>query len=188
MDAYKKLGAHISCDPRYSDYFCTYDHYTAVQKSAAPGKYKDYNQFLKKHDVTLEELSTKNLPLARDLLESWCRDRDCSLCAYGCEKLWIFRLFDAWEALPVKGCLMKIDGNYRAFNVAEQNGDTLLKLIAKSVGTPNGAMVYLGVQSAALFPRAKYVNLGADSGVAGLAAFKSKFKPYEKLDKFRAKF
>ncbi len=181
---YERAGARISLDDRYSDYLCTYDDYVEINKAVAPSKYKDYNQFLKKHSVALRELNVDNLHVAKNILEDWCRDRDCALCAYGCEKNWILRLFDGWEFLNVKGVIMSVDGAECAFNVGEVNGDTLLKLVVKSVNTPSGAMIYMGVNSARLICNVKYVNLGAHSGVPGLISFKNKFKPYTKLHKY----
>ncbi len=188
VEIFKSAGAKVCLDERFSDYLCDYSEYISIKKSSAPGKYKDYNQFLKKHDAEVLELELSNLCVALKILESWCEGRDCSACAYGCEKKWILKLFDAWEDLPVRGFLLRVDGKFCAFNIAEQNAQTLLKLVAKPAGTPNGAMVYFGIQSAMRFEGVNFVNLGADSGVAGLISFKSKFKPFDKLHKYSALF
>ena len=171
---------------KYSDYFSLYSDYIAVDKRASLHKYKDYNQFCSRFAHETHELTAKNITIARELLDRWCAGRSCESCTTGCEKQWIERIFDSWDKLPAKGLIVDVDGEPAGFCVLEKNRDTVLRLVSKPAGGQRGLQVFMGVESAkTLFPDAKYVNLGPDSGVEGLRVFKDKFRPYIKLKKYR---
>lgn len=179
------FSAEIKQDDIYSDYICTFSDYTTLDKAASLHKYKDYNQFRKRFAHQVFELNVENLGVAARILEKWCEGRDCSACTYGCEKKWLNRLFNSWEELPIKGLLVYIGSAAAAFCVAEQNGQTVLKLAGKSIGNQVGLHVFMNIESVKrLFPNAETVNLGPDSGVPGIIRFKKKFKPYTILKKY----
>ncbi|MDD4074788.1 MAG: phosphatidylglycerol lysyltransferase domain-containing protein [Eubacteriales bacterium] len=176
----------VACEEKYADYFSTYADYVSVDKQKALHKYKDYHQFCSRYAHAAYALSKETLPVAAKLLDAWCENHGCAACTTGCEKQWILRLFDAWDALPAKGLIVDVDGAPAGFCVLEQNGDTVLRLVSKPTGRQRGLQVFLGVESARLlFPHAAYVNMGPDSGVANLGLFKDKFRPYTKLQKYR---
>lgn len=191
IPAFKALPGYaceIDQQQKYSDYFSKYEDYIAVDKQASVHKYKDYNQFLKRYSHEVTELDGSNLKTAEALLERWCASRDCAECTTGCEKEWILRLFNAWNELPAKGLIVNVDGVPESFCILEQNGDTIMRLVCKSPGKQRGLQVFICVESAKrLFPDAKYVNLGPDSGVDGIRQFKDKFRPYTMLDKYAVK-
>lgn len=189
LQKYKELAGYAfetGAEDKYSDYFTSRDDYVALDKRAALHKYKDYNQFCRRYSHAEYEITSETLPVARALLDEWCAARSCADCTTGCEKQWILRLFDAWAELPAKGLIVEAEGKPAGFCVLEQNGDTVLRLVSKPSGKQRGLQVFMGVESVKrLFPDAKYVNMGPDSGVEGLRMFKDKFRPYTKLKKYR---
>ncbi len=177
--------AKITCFDKYSDYFADSEQFRDKNRPGHPRKYTDYRSFTTHFTADVRTVCRNNICDCIFLLDKWCSGRDCSLCAYGCEKKLQHALFDAWETLPAKGIIVYIDGKPQSYLIGEQNGDTALILYGKPVGRQNGLNVFTHISLIdKCFAEAKYVNFSPDSGMDGLKLFKSKFTPFRKLKKY----
>ncbi len=173
---------------KYSDYFSLASDFTDPGRTGHPRKYTDYRSFVTHFDCDVVPIDAGNIPDCKRLMDAWCGGRDCSLCAYGCERPLEDAIFDAWDELPVRGIIVYIGGEPQGYLMGEQNGGTALILYGKPVGRQNGLNVFMHIELIRrVFPTALYVNFSPDSGMPGLSLFKKKFTPYTKLDKFLAR-
>ena len=174
----------ISFD-KYSDYFSFSKDFTDKNRSGHPRKYTDLRSFITHYEPKIQTICKNNIDDCRLLFDRWCFGRNCSLCAYGCEKKLQNVLFDEWEFLPCKGIIVYTDGEPQGYLIGEENGETALILYGKPAGRQNGLNVYMHIMLIEqCFPHAKYVNFSPDSGMDGLRAFKNKFTPYIKIKKY----
>ncbi len=179
-------GETVSYDAKYDDYYITREDFFNLQGSVAEKKRKDYQYFVQHFAdrVTLSEMTPQHFERVRAIFSAWCAGRDCAQCGYGCERENVERLLTHWDALPLKGLLMDLDGAPAGFRIAEQNGATILPLCAKPIREERGLSLYLLMEMIRCFTEFDGVNLGADLGVEGLRRFKGKFKPHALLRKY----
>lgn len=133
----------------------------------------------------LTPVTRSDLPQIRAILAKWCEKRACAACGIGCERDMILRILNHWEDLPVRGLLCCIKGEPVGFRFSEQNGERLLQFVSKTASPHRGTALYMAVRMAEQ-ANLSVVNAGPDMGIEGLAAFKSKFGPHEKLHKYSA--
>lgn len=177
-------SSEIMSFDKYSDYFADAASFTDLNRTGHPRKYTDYRSFTTHFSADVRQISRDNIADCKLLLDKWCSARDCSLCAYGCEKKLQHVLFDDWENLPVSGIIVYIDGAAQSYLIGEQNGETALILYGKPVGGQNGLNVFTHIELIRrCFHGAKYVNYSPNSGMDGLKLFKRKFTPFKKLSK-----
>ncbi len=170
---------------KYSDYFAKKTDFCDKERPGHPRKYTDYRAFLTHNKCETAEICAGNIKDCFYLFDRWCEGRDCSLCAYGCEKKLQSTIFDAWDELPAKGIIAYINGEPQAYLIGEQNGDTALILYGKPVGKQNGLNVFMHITLIdKCFPYAEYVNYSPDPGMDGLRLFKRQFTPFCRIKKY----
>ena len=179
------FNSNISMNEKYSDYFSKKTDFCDLSRKGHPRKYTDYVSFIKHYNFDFKKISNSNIGDCKILFDKWCLNRDCSLCAYGCEKKLQNIIFDNWDNLPCEGIIVYVNNEPQGYLIGEQNGDTCLILYGKPIGRQNGLNVFMHIKLVELFFNDSiYVNFSPDSGMEGLAKFKNKFKPYTKINKY----
>ena len=165
------------CDERFSDTLCAREDFFRLSWKNKQ-KYSDYLRFYREQTPVWEEVGPARADDCRRVMEGWCARRDCRECLFGCEKKVLERFLS--DGMP--GLLCFLEGRPTALIFGELSGDTLFFPFAKA-DPVTGLTVALYLEFAGRVP-AKFINIGSDGGLEGLKQFKSKFRPFVKLNKY----
>lgn len=123
------------------------------------------------------------------IVSDWCHARglDCTDQTQS-DFVPIKRVFDAFDALPVHGGVLRAGGRTVAFSLGSKgNGETAVIHFEKAAADFRGAYAAISrftVENA--FPDARLVNREEDMGNEGIRASKVAYGPIERLKKFNA--
>ena len=138
------------------------------------------NSFLK-NDFVYEEISPENLEAAKEFCIQKCFTDD--------EKLVTERFFDNFEALALKGAVLKIEGVIIAATVGECRGDTVIIHTEKAEKNVRGA--YAAINNLFLknsMSHTVFVNREDDMGLENLRKAKLSYKPEFMVEKYMGHF
>ena len=164
-------------DSRFSDTLCAREDFFRLSWKNKQ-KYSDYLRFYREQTPVWTDVTPERADDCRTVMNHWCARHDCHSCLFGCEK----KVLEHFLSDEMPGLLCYLQGNPVALIFGEMSGYTLFFPFAKAEPL-TGLTVALYLEFASRFP-AKTINIGSDGGLEGLKHFKSKFRPFEKLDKY----
>ncbi|WP_320046339.1 phosphatidylglycerol lysyltransferase domain-containing protein [uncultured Ilyobacter sp.] len=150
-------------------------------------KKNQVNRFEKIYDFLYEKIDSKNMKEVMAFEEKWCRDRECSIYkGLDKESLGIREIFENYEALNLKGGLLRVNGEIAAFSIGEEiTPNTGLIHIEK--GNTKYQGVYQEINRIFLkkeFSHLEYVNREEDLGIDGIKKAKESYNPAMLLKKY----
>ncbi len=134
----------------------------------------------------MRKSTVKNIKELMEFEEKWCQDRECSIYkGLDKESLGIKEIFENYDALQLKGGILRVGGEIAAFSIGEQiTPNTCLIHIEK------GDIKYQGVYQEMNriflkeeFSHLEYVNREEDLGIEGIKKSKVSYNPVMLLKK-----
>jgi hypothetical protein len=150
-------------------------------------KKNQVNRFEKIYNFSYEKIHSKNIKELMEFEEKWCQDRECSIYkGLDKESLGIKEIFENYDALQLKGGILRVGGEIAAFSIGEQiTPNTCLIHIEK------GDIKYQGVYQEMNriflkeeFSHLEYVNREEDLGIEGIKKSKVSYNPVMLLKKY----
>ncbi len=197
IDIYKaaaeRIGLNILIlsDDRYSDYVYLIDDFVSISGSGNKGKRGSIN-YLKRcfPDIELAPYNGDRYEDCIKIFDKWCSGKSCSDCHFGCEKKAFLSFMEIYDLQYHKTALSYSDGEPLSFIVCEQiNDDVVSCFYQKNAVRQRGLTYWLNreILRSFDFDSVKYLNLGEDMGLPGLAEDKSSLKPCGKYRKYTIK-
>jgi len=129
------------------------------------------------------------LEQCREMLEEWCRRRDCSgegILEY--EKNAILEVLANFETLGCTGGVIQVDGRVEAFSFGERlNDDTAVIHVEKANPDLRGIYAVINQEFCRhAWQHLLYINREEDMGVPGLRQAKESYQPVRLIEKFGA--
>ncbi len=169
------------------DYIYSVHKLSTLSGKRLDGKRNHINKFKKLHSYKYEEISDENISDCIDIVEKWCRQRNytesSSLIA---ERKANLDLLNNFNALKVKGALIKVDGKVEAFTVGEKlNSNTVVIHVEKANAEINGLYPLINQQFLANhWNDIEFVNREQDLGIEGLRKAKLSYNPISLVEKY----
>ena len=140
--------------------------------------------------VVVEPIATESAEDCLLFLEEWCRERDCDAddqMDLACEKQAAINTLTHFDALRVKGILLRIDGQVSAFGIsAPLTRDMATLQYEKAFSSVKGLYQYFDNACARmLFNGYTYLNKESDMGIPGLAKAKRSYHPEKIVESVR---
>jgi hypothetical protein len=169
------------------DYLYSVEKLIELKGRKFHNKKNQVNRFEKIYNFSYEKIDSKNLKEVMAFEEKWCQDRECSIYkGLDKESLGIREIFQNYEALQLKGGLLRVNGEIAAFSIGEEiTPNTGLIHIEK------GDIKYQGVYQEMNriflkkeFSHLEYVNREEDLGIDGIKKAKESYNPAMLLKKY----
>lgn len=182
-----KIGFIQNEDRDNFDYIYSVKKLSTLSGKKLDGKRNHINKFKKLYSFEYNEISEQNIKDCKDILEKWCSERnffqDNSLIS---ERRANLDLLDNYEALGVKGALIKVNGKPEAFTVGEKlNKDTVVIHVEKANSEIHGLYPLINQQFLAnQWSDIEYVNREQDLGIEGLRKAKLSYHPVGFVEKY----
>ena len=136
-----------------------------------------------------EPISKENMDECREVAKKWAENHD-EADGTDVELEAISRLFDNWEALALKGGLIRIFGQVEAFSIGEELNDRMA-LVHIEKANPEIRGLYQAINNEFLrntFSHLEFVNREEDMGLPGLRQAKESYQPVKFAEKFTATY
>lgn len=146
------------------------------------------NTFIRNYEFSYEEITPERTPECLEMAERWCRAHRCqddmSLTA---EATAVREVLTNFEALHVKGGIIRINGGVEAFSVGELlNSHTAVVHIEKADPEIRGLYAIINQQFCQhAWHDVPFVNREQDLGEAALREAKLSYQPDHLVEKFR---
>lgn len=169
------------------DYIYSVKSLSTLAGKKLDGKRNHINKFKKLYTFEYEEINQNNISDCKEILEKWCVQRDylkdASLIA---ERKANLDLLNNYDALGVKGAMIKVDGIPQAFTVGEQlNDSTVVIHIEKANSEIHGLYPLVNQQFLAnQWAELEFVNREQDLGLEGLRKAKLSYNPVCFVEKY----
>ncbi len=168
--------------------------YNAVDLAELPGKKyhgkrNHISKFQRLYSYTYEAIGPQNLEECRQAAERWCRDNGCNG-DYNQELTAICYALEHFDALRLKGGLIKVEGTVAAFTIGEEINEKVFDLhFEKAFPEYNGSYAMINQEFArrALLCY-KYINREEDLNLEGLRKAKLSYYPAILLEKSKAEY
>jgi hypothetical protein len=167
--------------------------YRASDLADLPGKNyvkirSQINKFRRNCRHTVEPITPENRAEVMEFLVKWCEWKGCQndvVLAH--EKEAVFYSIEHFTELPVRGLLIRVNGEVGAMAIFELlNPDTALVHFEK--GLPDCEGIYKAVNTetaAVLVTEVEYINRESDLGVAGLREAKMRYHPHHMVEVYQ---
>ncbi len=133
-----------------------------------------------------EPISAANMDECREVAKKWADNHEEAE-----EELEaISRLFDHWDALKLKGGVIRIFGHVEAFTIGEELNDRM-SLVHIEKANPEIRGLYQAINNEFLrntFSHLEFVNREEDMGMPGLRQAKESYQPVKFAEKFTATY
>lgn len=146
------------------------------------------NKFRKNCRHTVEEITPQNRAEVMEFLVKWCEWKGCQndvVLAH--EKEAVFYAIEHFTELPVRGLLIRVNGEVGAMALFERlNRDTALVHFEK--GLPDCEGIYKAINNEtalSLVNEVEFINRESDLGVAGLREAKMRYHPDHMVEVYR---
>lgn len=153
------------------------------------GKRNHISKFERLYSYTYEDITPENREDCRAAAERWCKNNGCAG-DYSEELGAISYALDHFEALGLKGGMIKVDGDVAGFTIGEEINDQVFDLhFEKAFPEYNGAYAMINRE----FARRnllcyKYINREEDLNLEGLRKAKLSYHPAILLEKSMAEY
>lgn len=190
LPLFKELGVpdeKIVHDRDNSDYIYFSQDLISLKGKKYDGKRNHINRFKREHSFEYIRLDSGNIGECKRIAEEWCRAREHDCCSgLSCEKDANKELLDNYDALNLRGALIKVDGRFEAFSVGEMlNEDTAVIHIEKANFGINGLYTLINQQfSENEWRGSTYINREQDLGREGLRKAKLSYNPKGFINKY----
>lgn len=177
---------HAACNENFSDYIYKAEDFLCLRGKANEHKRYLVNYFKRHFNFEYKCLKEENKNDAYQVMEHWCRGRDCRECYWGCEKRSVFKILDKWQAFNCKGAIIYVDGTAKAFMVGELiSHDMAVSHFQKADKRVKGLYAYLSNEFYIReYPGIKYINLQEDMGIPAIRESKMSYRPCHMLHKY----
>ena len=178
----------------YDDYVYRVEDLVELKGNRYSKKRNLINQFRRKYNgterVTIQPITSDNAEECLVFLEEWCKERDCDAddqFDLACEKQAAINTLVNYDAFELKGILLRIDGQVRAFGIsAPLTKDMATLQYEKALGSIKGLYQYFDNACAReLFNGYTYLNKESDMGIPGLTTAKKSYYPDRMVHAFR---
>lgn len=189
ISAAEKLGrkAEYFYQDEYSDYIYDTDEFVSMSGSHNKTKRGGYNYFQRNYpDIRYVHYSPELSGDCIKIFQKWCDSYECENCFYGCERKAFERFMEVYNS-EYHNISMAYDGDKPlSFAVCEQiNKNTVSYYFQKNAERIRGLTYWLNRQMALEHDdNIRYINLGEDMGLEGLAADKRQLRPCAVLKKY----
>lgn len=189
ISAARRLGrkAQYFYQEEYSDYIYDTGDFISMSGSKNKTKRGGYNYFQRNYpDIRYVHYSPELYSDCIDIFKKWCSSYECENCFYGCERKAFERFMEIYNSGYHK-IAMAYDGDKPlSFAVCEQiNENTVSYYFQKNAKRIRGLTYWLNRHMALEHDdNTKYINLGEDMGLEGLAADKRQLHPCAVLKKY----
>ncbi|MFI3259897.1 MAG: GNAT family N-acetyltransferase [Rikenellaceae bacterium] len=176
-------------DPCFEDYIYLRESLATLSGKRLQPKRNHINQLLKRYpNYEYRPLTPTDYEACLALDCRWRRERGECCKEMTAERIAILRAFDNFEALDLRGGVLYIDGELRAFTYGSAiNGDTFCTHIEKADSSINGCYSIINrLFAESLPPHFRYVNREEDLGIEGLRRAKLSYYPDHKQRKYTA--
>ncbi|WP_155309164.1 DUF2156 domain-containing protein [Desulfosarcina ovata] len=172
----------------YDDYVYLAEDLAGLKGNRYSKKRNLINQFNRDYvdrgRVTIDPITADNTEECLIFLEEWCRERDCDAdeqTDLACEKQAAINTLVNYDAFDLKGILLRIDGEVRAFGIsAPLTPDMATLQYEKALGSIKGLYQYFDNACARmLFNGYTYLNKESDMGIPGLTKAKKSYHPHK---------
>ena len=178
----------IERSDRTADYVYDGDALRELPGRKFGSKRNHISQFLRNHpDYEVVPVGPENLDECRRIIDQWCQARNCTCeSPENCERYACYRMLDVWEQLPMKGILLKLDGQFEAFTIGEALcDDTVVIRYEKANGDIHGLYAILNRDFLVKdWTGAAFVNREEDMGIEGLRKAKQSYHPSRMINKY----
>jgi len=170
----------------YDDYIYRVEDLAELRGNRYSKKRNLIKQFRRRYvdagRVAIDPIDPDNSEECLAFLEEWCRERDCDAddqVDLACEKQAAINTLMNIDTFDVKGILLRIDGQVRAFGIsAPLTRDMATLQYEKALGSIKGLYQYFDNACARkLFEDYTYLNKESDMGIPGLAKAKRSYHP-----------
>lgn len=181
------IRVSISEDRDNFDYIYSVKSLSTLAGKKLDGKRNHINKFKKLHSFQYEQITEKNIPDCKAILENWCSQRDYteddSLIA---ERQANIDLLDNYNLMGLNGAIIKVDGIPEAFTVGEKlNRHTVVIHIEKANSDIQGLYPLINQQFLAnQWADMEFVNREQDLGLEGLRKAKLSYNPVSFVEKY----
>ena len=178
----------------YSDYVYRVEDMAELKGNRYSKKRNLIKQFQRNYvdadRVVVEPIAEQSVEDCLVFLEEWCRERDCDAddqLDLACEKQAAINTLTHFDALGVKGILLRIDGQVNAFGIsAPLTRDMATLQYEKAFSSIKGLYQYFDNACARmLFNGYTYLNKESDMGIPGLAKAKRSYHPVKIVESVR---
>lgn len=140
--------------------------------------------------VRVEPIAVGNAPECLEFLEAWCEQRDCDVDGdidLACERRAVITALENFEALELKGILVRVDGKVNAFGVRSRLNDEMGILnFEKAFSEVKGLYQFLDNECAKrLFAGFRYINKESDMSLPNLAHMKRSYHPVMRVKSYK---
>ncbi len=191
ISAAEKIGrkAEYFYMDKYSDYIYDTNEFISMSGKCNKNKRGGYNYFRKYYpDVRYVHYQNDMYDDCMKIFDKWCSSYDCDKCYYGCEKRAFERFMEIYDEEYHKIGMTYIGDKPLSFAVCEQiNENTVSYYFQKNSERIRGLTYWLNRQMALEHEKIKFIDLGEDMGLEGLAADKKQLCPCTMLKKYTVK-
>lgn len=190
LDYMESLGDYAvsyEFDRDSSDYIYRTSDLIELRGKKYDGKRNHINKFKKLYGYEYEKIDNTNIEACYRIMENWCNERELSdYSDFYCEKIANSELLKNYGFLGCRGALIKVDGRFEAFTVADMlNEDTAVIHIEKANSKINGLYTFINQQFCSNeFKDTLYINREQDLGIEGLRKAKLSYNPYRLVNKY----
>jgi hypothetical protein len=140
--------------------------------------------------VHVEPVEVESVPECLSFLEAWCEQRDCDIDGdidLACERRAVITALENFDALELKGILIRVDGTVNAFGIASRlNDDMGILNFEKAFSNVKGLYQFLDNQCAKqLFAGYRYINKESDMNLPNLARMKRSYRPVMRVKSYK---
>ena len=146
------------------------------------------NHYKKNNDRSFEAIGADNIVEAREFFAWWCRMRGCEKePLLESEKTFIRTCMDNFEALELKGIMVRIEGEIRAASVFDElSSDTAVIHIEKADPRIKGLYQAINQQTASILSeKYRFINRESDMGIPGLRHAKERYRPHHMVEVYQ---
>ncbi len=140
-----------------------------------------------------EALCEENLPLVKDMLDEWYRDREREDpdTDFALEKDALTKVIESYRALAAEGMLLRSGDEILAVSIASRaSADTFNVHFEKARHGTQGAYAAINRELARYLrekhPDVRYLNREEDMGIEGLRQAKRSYRPHHMIEKYKA--
>ncbi|MEM2962020.1 MAG: phosphatidylglycerol lysyltransferase domain-containing protein [Candidatus Bathyarchaeia archaeon] len=189
VEALAGMGFKVKSDRDNWDYVYSVEDLIELRGSKFRVKRQNIYKCLSEHSCEYAQIDRSNITECWEFYERWCRIRDCHKdLELKNEGEAIREILDNYDALPLRGAVIYVDGSLEAFTIGEQlNRDTAVIHIEKANSNIKGLYQLINNwfcrNHLAEF---KWVNREQDLGIPGLRRAKMDYNPHHFIEKYVA--
>ncbi|NLF37503.1 MAG: DUF2156 domain-containing protein [Clostridiaceae bacterium] len=178
----------LSSEPDFAEYVYLSKDLIELQGKQFHAKKNHLNQFVKNNEYEYKRISSKDIPLVMDLLETWNQKKAYSS-DLNIEKQAINELLNYDVGIDYKAGVIISDSRIVAFSIGEQiSEDMACVYFEKADVSIKGSYAVINNEFVKNeFSHVKYINRQEDLGIEGLKRAKESYNPVFKVENYSMK-